>query len=128
MNRLSRKFIGLALTFGSVLCLYAAADSDWISKVPVKQQVQTNPMAQDSSSVEAGKRLYAENCASCHGSAAQGIGKHPSLVSAENSQCNRRRSRLAPAERESSQGHAVVVSIAGAATLADHCLPAQFEQ
>ena len=81
MNRLSRKCMGVALAFGSVLSLYAAANSDWISKVPVKQQVQTNPMAQDSSSVEAGKRLYAENCASCHGSAAQGIGKHPSLVS-----------------------------------------------
>ena len=52
-----------------------------ISKVPAKLRVQTNPMAHDSSSVEAGKRLFAENCASCHGAAAQGIGKHPSLVS-----------------------------------------------
>jgi mono/diheme cytochrome c family protein len=81
MNSLSRKSIGVALAFGSALCLYGASDSDWISKVPVKQQAQTNPMAQDSSSVEAGRRLFAENCASCHGTTAQGIGKHPSLVS-----------------------------------------------
>jgi mono/diheme cytochrome c family protein len=81
MNRLSRKRMGAALAFGSALCLFAATDSDWISKVPVKAQRQTNPMPQDSSSVEAGKRLFAENCASCHGAAAEGVGKHPTLVS-----------------------------------------------
>ena len=81
MNSLLRKSIGVAMAFGSVISLYAAADSDWISKVPAKQQVETNPMSQDSTSVEVGKRLFVENCASCHGAAAQGIGKHPALVS-----------------------------------------------
>src|SRR4051812_26356257 len=76
-----RKLIGVAMAIGSVLCMGAAADSDWISKVPARQQLQTNPMAQDSSSVEAGKRLFLENCASCHGAVGEGIGKHPSLVS-----------------------------------------------
>ena len=81
MNPLSRKCMSVALAFGSALCLYGASDGAWISRVPVKAQAQTSPMPQDSSSVEAGRRLFDENCASCHGAAAKGMGKHPSLVS-----------------------------------------------
>lgn len=81
MNSLSRKCMSVALAFGSALCLYGASDGAWLSKVPVKARAQTSPMPQDSSSVEAGRRLYNENCASCHGAGAQGMGERPSLVS-----------------------------------------------
>jgi high-affinity iron transporter len=49
-----------------------------------------NPVASDATSIAAGKKLYASNCASCHGDTAQGDGRAgkqlnpppPSLVDA----------------------------------------------
>jgi mono/diheme cytochrome c family protein len=41
-----------------------------------------NPYEGNSDAVRAGAKLFSRNCAQCHGAAAQGIGRAPSLRSA----------------------------------------------
>lgn len=82
MRTFTRKGLGVALAIGSLLSLAAAADGNWVHNVPAAARERRNPLAPDPKAVEAGRRLFSENCASCHGAAAQGIGKHPPLTSA----------------------------------------------
>jgi mono/diheme cytochrome c family protein len=62
----------------------AASDShgSWLSKVPEKDRLRVNPLAKDTQAVAAGAQIFSQHCASCHGSDAQGMGKHPSLRTA----------------------------------------------
>ncbi len=53
-----------------------------LSKVPEKDRVRVNPLAEDPTAPAAGALVFAQHCASCHGSDAQGMGKHPSLRTA----------------------------------------------
>ncbi|MFZ1135138.1 MAG: c-type cytochrome [Candidatus Korobacteraceae bacterium] len=41
-----------------------------------------NPYSRDASAAADGKKLYAQNCAQCHGNNLQGMGPAPTLVSA----------------------------------------------
>lgn len=41
---------------------------------PAEYAGKTNPLAKDAAAIENGKRLYAANCASCHGEKAMGDG------------------------------------------------------
>lgn len=79
-----RTVLCLALILGSTSTWLAASDSNgaWQSKVPQKDRVRVNPQALDPQAVEAGAVVFARHCASCHGSDAAGLGKHPSLRSA----------------------------------------------
>lgn len=63
----------------ALLCLFmvsisfaGAGDGSWLRKVPVKDRDRTNPLAQDPDAAQAGAKVYAENCAPCHGEKAQG--------------------------------------------------------
>ncbi len=63
-----------------VLCL-AAADGSWLKKVSPADRARTNPYAADPSAVAAGRNLFLNNCAKCHGENAEGKAKRPSLKS-----------------------------------------------
>lgn len=54
-----------------------------LAKVPDKARARLNPLGSDPEAVLAGKMLYMEHCAECHGSTAEGGRKAPSLRSEE---------------------------------------------
>jgi mono/diheme cytochrome c family protein len=56
--------------------------SDWLRNVAEKDRVRVNPLAGDDSAIAAGAQLFRQYCASCHGVAAAGIGRRPSLRTA----------------------------------------------
>jgi len=50
-----------------------------IAKAPAKARAKQNPLESDIQTVAAGKNLFAQHCAECHGEAGQGGKKAPSL-------------------------------------------------
>ena len=56
-----------------------SADSGLFSKVPEQARLRHNPLAGDRDAVGAGKKLFAQHCAQCHGLNAEGGKKAPSL-------------------------------------------------
>jgi mono/diheme cytochrome c family protein len=58
---------------------FAEVSGDWFSKVPERDRVRTNPMAQEADAAAVGAKLFRQNCAACHGANAEGHGKKPSL-------------------------------------------------
>ena len=58
-----------------------AAGTPWIEKVPSREHERENTMVNDADAVAAGRLLYEDHCARCHGDDAQGKGKRPSLRS-----------------------------------------------
>lgn len=82
----SRRFSCIALSllilvFAALLTIAHAAGSAWMTKVPAKDHARTNPYGAQSDAVAAGRRLFLEHCAQCHGHDAEGSGKRPSLRS-----------------------------------------------
>lgn len=82
-----------ALLFAGMCCLSAAqnkpekteqaADYSELEKAPAKYRAKTNPLAKDKDSIPAGKILFEEHCAECHGENASGTKKAPSLRAQE---------------------------------------------
>jgi mono/diheme cytochrome c family protein len=69
---------------GGILLVAAmcfAADGSWLRHVPDADRQRVNPYAGQADAVAAGKRLFEDHCAKCHGSDALGRGKRPSLRS-----------------------------------------------
>jgi mono/diheme cytochrome c family protein len=54
-----------------------------LAKVPDKARSRTNPLALDADARWAGKKLFEQHCAECHGIAAEGSKKAPSLRAKE---------------------------------------------
>jgi mono/diheme cytochrome c family protein len=54
-----------------------------LAKAPEKARAKHNPMTKDPEAVAAGRNLFEQHCAECHGGAAQGGKKGPSLRVAE---------------------------------------------
>jgi mono/diheme cytochrome c family protein len=69
-----------AFLSASLFCL-AAANGSWLKKIPAKDRVRVNPYAGNAEAVAAGKNLFQDNCARCHGTDAQGKNGRPSLRS-----------------------------------------------
>jgi mono/diheme cytochrome c family protein len=55
------------------------AQSDWRAHVPEPSRTLANPLQADADAPLAGAKLYRHDCASCHGSNAQGRGSRPGL-------------------------------------------------
>ena len=70
----------LSLCIGTAILL-AQADGKWLHRVPDEDRARVNPLAHQSQAEAAGKRLFAENCAKCHGADADGRTTRPSLRS-----------------------------------------------
>jgi mono/diheme cytochrome c family protein len=60
-----------------------AADLSELEKAPAKYRAKANPLAKDKDSIPAGKILFEEHCAECHGETASGTKKAPSLRAQE---------------------------------------------
>jgi mono/diheme cytochrome c family protein len=53
------------------------------AKVPEKARTKSNPLAEDPDAIVAGRKLFEQHCAECHGSMAEGGRKAPSLRTEE---------------------------------------------
>jgi len=58
-----------------------AADGSWLKNVPEADRKRVNPLAGQADAIAAGKRVFEDHCAKCHGPDALGKGKRPSLRS-----------------------------------------------
>lgn len=54
-----------------------------LTKAPKKASARRNPLANDSDAIAGGAKLFAQHCAECHGQAAEGGKKAPSLRAPE---------------------------------------------
>jgi len=63
-----------------MICL-ANADGSWLKKVPQADRERPNPSRSDPAAVAAGRNLFMNNCAKCHGQNAEGKSNRPSLRS-----------------------------------------------
>jgi mono/diheme cytochrome c family protein len=82
MTRRSVKHWGSALMI--VLCalaLWASADGAWLSNVPPRDHERVNPYGHQTDAIAAGRRIFVDHCAHCHGETAEGTKKRPSLKS-----------------------------------------------
>ena len=61
---------------------YTAAHEEHLEEAPAAAAAMTNPLQGNPEAAAAGKKLYAQNCAQCHGNNLQGIGPAPALDSA----------------------------------------------
>jgi mono/diheme cytochrome c family protein len=79
--RHARRYEVLIFLFLAVMAVaeVKVADGAWLSKVPGKDREKANPFHGQEDAAGAGKRLFADHCASCHGKEAMGNKKHPSL-------------------------------------------------
>jgi mono/diheme cytochrome c family protein len=58
-----------------------AADGSWLKKVPVRDHEKANPYQGQPEAIAAGRRVFVDRCAQCHGEDAEGTKKRPSLRS-----------------------------------------------
>lgn len=73
----------LAIMFSVAAGLMASEQrGDWLGKVPEKDRVRVNPLANDDTAVAGGAQVFAQHCASCHGNLAEGVGRRPALRTA----------------------------------------------
>ena len=59
--------------------LAAAVSADWLTQVPPRDRQKNNPYHDQPLAIQAGRLLFEEHCAECHGENAQGKKKRPSL-------------------------------------------------
>jgi mono/diheme cytochrome c family protein len=71
----------LALTVLLPITILAEADGKWLHRVPDEDHARTNPLHGQPQAEAAGKVLFQENCAKCHGVEANGLHNRPSLRS-----------------------------------------------
>jgi len=63
-----------------VSAAFAGRVGSLIQEAPTQARALSNPYNGNSQASQAGAKLYARECASCHGSKGSGIGKAPSLI------------------------------------------------
>ncbi|MGA8740862.1 MAG: c-type cytochrome [Terracidiphilus sp.] len=63
------------------LACLATANGSWLKRVPQADRVRTNPYAADPNAIAAGRNMFLNNCAKCHGKNAEGKANRPSLKS-----------------------------------------------
>jgi len=78
MNRVAVLLCVLVLPFAALLA-QAAADGAWLTLVPHRDHEKINPFQGQSDAIAAGKNVFEEHCAKCHGENAEGTKKRPSL-------------------------------------------------
>lgn len=81
MNFRSLSLALLIVLFVFPLPGFAEADGKWLHRVPDEDRPRTNPFAHQGQAGSAGKQLFADNCAKCHGADANGHANRPSLRS-----------------------------------------------
>lgn len=59
--------------------IFADAGGSWLQKVPTRDHQRVNPLSGQADAVAAGRLLFQDHCAACHGTNAEGRKKKPSL-------------------------------------------------
>ena len=81
-SRPSLFFIATLLIISSSLAVFATSNGAWLTNVPQRDRERANPYRDQPDAVAAGRRIYLDHCAHCHGNNADGTKKRPSLKSA----------------------------------------------
>ena len=81
MRRLRRSPQILFAIISVSICALAVADGAWLTRVPARDHDRQNPYRGQSEAVAAGRRIYVDHCAQCHGEDANGTKKRPALRS-----------------------------------------------
>jgi len=71
----------LPLVLLSAATLFATADGAWLARVPASDHQKSNPYEGKPEAIAAGRNIFEEHCAKCHGQNAEGVKKRPSLRS-----------------------------------------------
>ena len=56
-----------------------AADGSWLKKVPQREHNKSSPYHDQPDAIAAGRRIFVDHCAQCHGENAEGTKKRPAL-------------------------------------------------
>jgi len=75
------KRMGALACVPAAALLMAAANGAWLKKVPAADHARVNPVAGQPPAIAAGRNLYQNNCAQCHGSNGEGRGSRPAVRS-----------------------------------------------
>jgi mono/diheme cytochrome c family protein len=75
----NKQFMAWMFCLVSAAILTAAAGGDWLAEVPARDHEKTNPLRDKPQAIQAGRLLFSDHCAQCHGESAQGTKKRPSL-------------------------------------------------
>ena len=70
----------LLLITASAVCV-AAANGSWLKKVPKADRERVSPYSGVPDAASAGRLIFSDNCAKCHGEDAEGKRNRPSLRS-----------------------------------------------
>jgi mono/diheme cytochrome c family protein len=81
VGRTNATLLLCALLISIPALLLAEADGKWLHRVPDEDHARHNPYAGHPQAAAAGKVIFAENCAKCHGADANGRRNRPSLRS-----------------------------------------------
>jgi mono/diheme cytochrome c family protein len=81
MTRIASAFLVCALFLSCTATLLATADGAWLQQVPPRDHAKSNPYHQQPDAIAAGRRIFVDHCAHCHGEDAEGTKKRPSLKS-----------------------------------------------
>jgi mono/diheme cytochrome c family protein len=82
MTSRSSLFLVAALVILFSLALSATSNGAWLTNVPQRDHDRVNPYHDQPDAVAAGRRIFIDHCAHCHGNDAEGTKKRPSLKSA----------------------------------------------
>jgi len=83
LNRRFRLLIGQfpIVTAAAIFCMATFVAAQTFRNAPASATQVKNPYAGDAQAAAGGKKLYAQNCAQCHGNNLQGMGPAPTLLS-----------------------------------------------
>src|SRR5271165_5054821 len=70
------------LILWSSLTLFGTSNGGWLKDVPAHDRERANPYAEQADAIAAGRRIFLDHCAHCHGEDANGTKKRPTLRSA----------------------------------------------
>ena len=73
--------LALAMVFLPSVLLFGAADGSWLKKVPSRDHEKTSPYHGQADAIAAGRKIFLDRCAQCHGENAEGTRKRPALKS-----------------------------------------------
>ena len=74
--------VAALLIICSSLALFATSNGAWLTNVPQRDRERVNPYRDQADAVAAGRRIFVDHCAHCHGDNADGTKKRPTLKSA----------------------------------------------
>ena len=75
-------FIAAFLILWCAMGAFATSNGAWLTNVSQRERERVNPYRDQPDAVAAGRRIFLDHCAHCHGKDAEGTKKRPSLKSA----------------------------------------------